>query len=287
MTERAQTSGHTLADLRREVVEASEQEALEYLLTAWFYRAMESVRAARLRNGLTQEAVAARLGTTQSAVARLENAHRGNFSLDRFLAYAGACGVAPLDLDLRPIEGLRRFVLACPNVPRTTAHYERWLVQPAERSDDRSSVSAPSHSEAGVDPLIAAAREAAGLDHLSESIAIAIGMDAAMAQAAFHEASGFAAQLSAAGASVSIHTVEAVARSIGSLGSITAGLQIGVATPAFGGDLIHQFVDSLRYSGQAAAQAEGGPVVGAAGAGGESAQGMTSAKAVHLQQVAA
>lgn len=93
--------------------------AKEYLLSAWFYRAMEEIRDARIQNKLTQKEVAERLGTTQSAVARLENAHRGTFSLERFLEYAWASGLGPLDAAFVPAEELRWFAFEDPLAART------------------------------------------------------------------------------------------------------------------------------------------------------------------------
>lgn len=113
------------SDLERKILAESEEGAREYLLQTWFYHAMEAVHAARLRNDLTQAEIAERMGTTQSAVARLENAHIGNFSLDRFLHYAWECGVAPLDLEFVPTQRLRQYALEEPSAPRT-AQALRW-----------------------------------------------------------------------------------------------------------------------------------------------------------------
>lgn len=112
-------------DPERTVLEECEEGAREYLLRGWFYDAMEAVRNARLINGLTQAEVADKMGTTQSAVARLENAHLGNFSLDRFLRYAWECGVAPLDLEFVPAQRLRQYALHDPSAPRTAQAF-RW-----------------------------------------------------------------------------------------------------------------------------------------------------------------
>ena len=52
---------------------------------------LRTMAAARARSGLTQEQVAARMGTTQSVVARLENG-RGKPSLRTLERYARATG---------------------------------------------------------------------------------------------------------------------------------------------------------------------------------------------------
>ena len=58
------------------------------------------VREARKRAGLTQAELAQRVGTTQSAIARLER-HRSTPSFDTVFRMVRACG---LDLDLMLVE---------------------------------------------------------------------------------------------------------------------------------------------------------------------------------------
>jgi transcriptional regulator with XRE-family HTH domain len=100
--------------------------AATYLRSSWFYRTMETIRNARLRNGLTQQDVADKLGTTQSAIARLENAHTGNFSLDRLLKYAWACGAAPLDIEFVSPDELRQYACDAPRGLRTARALADW-----------------------------------------------------------------------------------------------------------------------------------------------------------------
>jgi transcriptional regulator with XRE-family HTH domain len=102
------------------------EAAAAYLRSSWFYRTMETIRNARLRNGLTQQDIADKLGTTQSAIARLENAHTGNFSLDRLLKYAWACGAAPLDLEFAAPEELRAYAQEHPRGSRTYTDLLDW-----------------------------------------------------------------------------------------------------------------------------------------------------------------
>lgn len=102
------------------ILAAGDEGTEEYLLTGWFYRAMETIRDVRIKNGLTQEAIAKALGTTQSVVARLENSHRGAFSLERFLRYAWACGAAPLDFQQVSPSRLAELAMHDPVAPRTT-----------------------------------------------------------------------------------------------------------------------------------------------------------------------
>jgi transcriptional regulator with XRE-family HTH domain len=58
---------------------------LEYALT-------DEMLNARVRAGLTQDAVAARMGTTKSAISRLESAGKHNPSLATLKRYAAAVG---------------------------------------------------------------------------------------------------------------------------------------------------------------------------------------------------
>lgn len=58
------------------------------------------IRAARRSAGLTQASLAARLGTTQSAIARLET-DGANPRIDTLARALGACG-HDLDIDSRP-----------------------------------------------------------------------------------------------------------------------------------------------------------------------------------------
>lgn len=83
------------------------------------------VREARKRAGLTQRELAERLGTTQSAIARVEN-RRSTPSFDTVFRAVRACG---LDLDLMLVErDDHDWTLARPLLALTPA-------QRAERSD--------------------------------------------------------------------------------------------------------------------------------------------------------
>jgi len=67
--------------------EAYEALELEYRLVAQLLKA-------RMKAGLTQDAVAARMGTTKSAISRLETAGRHAPSLNTLKRYAEAVGCA-------------------------------------------------------------------------------------------------------------------------------------------------------------------------------------------------
>ncbi len=63
--------------------------------------------AARTRAGLTQEAVAFRMGTTKSAISRLESAGKHAPSLTSLKRYAEAVGCT-LKIELIPADHKRR-----------------------------------------------------------------------------------------------------------------------------------------------------------------------------------
>lgn len=78
------------ADLKKEML-ADPKVAAEYDRIGPVYDLVGTMVEARHAAGLTQGEVAARIGTTQSAIARLENAHHLP-SLAMVARYAGAVG---------------------------------------------------------------------------------------------------------------------------------------------------------------------------------------------------
>jgi len=70
---------------RKGFTEAYDALALEYQVASQMLKA-------RARAGLTQDAVAERMGTTKSAVSRLESAHKHAPSLATLKRYASAVG---------------------------------------------------------------------------------------------------------------------------------------------------------------------------------------------------
>lgn len=116
----------SLADLAREFLRESEESARAYLMQGWLSGAMGTLHAARRRAGLTQGEVAQRLGTTQSAVARLEKDHEGRCSLQRYVAYLVACEALPFEVETAQLADLRAYALADPAAPRTAEAYRDW-----------------------------------------------------------------------------------------------------------------------------------------------------------------
>lgn len=69
------------------------------------YAVIRELISARIRAGLTQENVATRMGTTKSAVSRLESAGRHSPSVSTLRKYAHAVG-CELEIRLRDMEAL-------------------------------------------------------------------------------------------------------------------------------------------------------------------------------------
>jgi len=88
------------ASKRRGFSEAYEALEVEYTLA-------HEMLAARARAGLTQEAVAARMGTTKSAISRLEAAGKHAPSVASLRRYAAAVGCT-LKIELIPAGPKRR-----------------------------------------------------------------------------------------------------------------------------------------------------------------------------------
>ncbi len=95
---------------RRGFSEAYEALEVEYALA-------HEMLAARTRAGLTQEAVAVRMGTTKSAISRLEAASKHAPSVASLRRYAAAVGCT-LKIELVPAAPKRRKVSKAVNAAR-------------------------------------------------------------------------------------------------------------------------------------------------------------------------
>ena len=98
-------------DLALDILRGPDEPAVTYLRHRWLGMVMADLRQARRDAGLSQAEVAERLGTTQSAIARLERDHDGSISLHRLVDYVLACGVLPEMLSLRPIAEVRQMAI--------------------------------------------------------------------------------------------------------------------------------------------------------------------------------
>lgn len=122
---------YDIASIEEILAEEGDEVLESFLQSEWFYRAMRKIKEARKRNHLSQMEIAERLGTTQSVVARMENAHYGNFSVARFIAYAWACGVAPVDLGFVDAESMLDFAREKPLSESEIEAIDRWDVESA------------------------------------------------------------------------------------------------------------------------------------------------------------
>jgi hypothetical protein len=117
----------TMDDAARRYVEESEESAKIYLRESWLAGMMATLYRARWAANLTQAEVAERLGTTQSAVARLERAE--DTSLRRFWEYLYACGVTPVEIETVPFDNLREYVRQHPGDDRTAEPVKKWIAK--------------------------------------------------------------------------------------------------------------------------------------------------------------
>lgn len=107
-------------------------------VTAIYQAAIAELIRVRKRAGLTQAAIAERMGTKQAAIARLEAKVDGSFSLRRYADYAIACGYIPCAFESEriafhciPLEDARAFTVAYPQAILTWTNYLRWKIQEA------------------------------------------------------------------------------------------------------------------------------------------------------------
>lgn len=119
----------TIADLIRQMVsdEKDEEYVKEYFKIDFLTAAIDALSLARRRAGLTQVQVAERLKTKQSAIARLESDTTGAISLRRYVEFALACDMVPLEIKMVPVRLLREYTQAHPEEPKTESFYNTWL----------------------------------------------------------------------------------------------------------------------------------------------------------------
>jgi transcriptional regulator with XRE-family HTH domain len=111
-------------DAARRYVEESEESAKIYLRESWLSGMIATLYRARWAADLTQAEVAERLGTTQSAIARLERAE--DTTLKRLWEYLYACGVTPVEVETVPFAELREYVRQQPGADRTAEPVKKW-----------------------------------------------------------------------------------------------------------------------------------------------------------------
>lgn len=123
-----QTTETTSDFLIRMLTDEKDGEAFarEYFKAGFLSSAVDALFYARRAAGLTQAQVAERLNTKQTAIARLEADTNGSMSLRRYVDYALACGVVPLDISFAQLDSFCEYVIAHPEAPRTQEAYNAW-----------------------------------------------------------------------------------------------------------------------------------------------------------------
>lgn len=99
-----------------------------YLKAGFLSSAVDALFHARRQADLTQSQIAELMKTKQSAIARMEADTSGTMSLYRYVEFALACGMVPLDIKLVPVKALQSYAIAHPDVPRTQELYNTWLL---------------------------------------------------------------------------------------------------------------------------------------------------------------
>ncbi len=92
----------TREDLLREYVYSSEEATDEYMKEMWLLAIIGSLVRSRIQAGLTQRQVGEALGTTQSAIARLEAGN--DIKLSRLWDYLRVCGHEPSEVAVLPLS---------------------------------------------------------------------------------------------------------------------------------------------------------------------------------------
>jgi transcriptional regulator with XRE-family HTH domain len=116
----------TVIDGARSMLDRDDERARAYLRASFLASATIALWNARQEAGLTQAELADRMGTRQSAIARMEADHSGSMSLHRYIDYCIACGVMPFDMRLENLDELREFTQAQPEMPRTEVAFQDW-----------------------------------------------------------------------------------------------------------------------------------------------------------------
>ncbi|MEO8970648.1 MAG: helix-turn-helix transcriptional regulator [Ktedonobacteraceae bacterium] len=116
--------------IAQELTDVSSDSAFvsEYLKAGFLSSAVDSLFNVRRQADFTQAQVAEQMNTKQAAIARWEADADGSMSLRRYVEFALACGMVPLNIVLVPIESVQNFVIAHPDIPLTQVNYDTWLL---------------------------------------------------------------------------------------------------------------------------------------------------------------
>lgn len=122
-----ETTSNFLTQMLRDETEGSEF-VQAYLKAGFLSSAVDALFHARRQANLTQNKVAELMKTKQAAIARMEADTSGSMSLHRYVEFALACGMVPLDIKLVPVKDLQNYAIAHPDAPRTQELYNTWLL---------------------------------------------------------------------------------------------------------------------------------------------------------------
>ncbi len=132
---------NTLDDHVRALV-ADPERAARYFSRSWLTKATRTLRDTRKRAELTQTEVARRLGTTQSAVARLERDREGRYTIRRYVDFVVACGAVPTDLSTVQLAQAQALAAVNPAAPITHTTVRTWSpYEPAAATNAEFAVS--------------------------------------------------------------------------------------------------------------------------------------------------
>jgi transcriptional regulator with XRE-family HTH domain len=104
-----------------------EEFTKEFLKAGFLSSAVDALFHARRSAGLTQAQIAEMMLTKQAAIARLEADTSGKMSLYRFVDFAIACGMFPLEIKLVPLNILKEYIKIHPEAAKTEELYNSWL----------------------------------------------------------------------------------------------------------------------------------------------------------------
>lgn len=120
----AQPESSSLDDATRQFIDEDGESRRVYLRESWLAAAMATLYRARWGSGLTQVELAQRLGTTQSAIARLERSE--DTKLSTFWDYLYACDVTPAEIETVPVADFVKYVYQRPSAGRKAAAIAQW-----------------------------------------------------------------------------------------------------------------------------------------------------------------
>lgn len=112
-----------------------------FLKSSFLSSAVDALFCARRQAGLTQAQIAEIMQTKQAAIARLEADTNGSMSLRRYVEFALACGMVPLDIKLVPISSIYNYMIDNPEKPGTVEAYHKWLIAKEQASPAKDSTS--------------------------------------------------------------------------------------------------------------------------------------------------